>query len=388
MAAPWTTIAPEQAARHPLYGVKNWLAVFAFGVLFGFLREIAELNAEALKAGMTLSALLAIDHPGITFAKIALGLEAIAVVVIYWAMFTKHPKFRAIASSILLLTWPLSAAVAVTTSFEGAGQALALSFFPWVIGCAVWVTYLQRSARVRVTFEHQIRASATPPALIQSPASHPQQSPVTTAASDSVRATSSRAADSWTANHVYTASITMPASAPRDSEEELYAAALTELDAGSRRLGLWAKCFAATNGVDSEARAMYLRERVQQLQAETAARRTEEAAQAAAESQRQRETLEQTKAAFVAGTKPTETDVRLLVAAAGAEPSLARLWERFHGDTLLHWCARYDLLPEARRLLDLGADPCAGNARAQRPHMLAPSTELRQLLFNAAASGT
>jgi len=180
----------------------------------------------------------------------------------------------------------------------------------------------------------------------------------------------------------------MPASAPQDSEEELYAVALAELDVGTRRSGLWAKCFAATNGVESEAKAMYLRERVRQLQAEAAARQAAEVARLAAESLKQREALEQAKATFVAGTKPTESDVRLLVAAAEAEPSLARLWERFQGDTLLHWCARYDLLPEARRLLDLGADPCAGNARAQRPHMLAPSSQLRDLLFNAAARGS
>jgi hypothetical protein len=167
------------------------------------------------------------------------------------------------------------------------------------------------------------------------------------------------------------------------TEEDFYADALAELDTGARRPGLWAKCFAATNGAEPDAKAMYLRERVQQLQAALEAGRAAEAVQRAAAAAMAREAHEALTKAFLSGKQLTVEDVRQLAAAAKDDPSLATLSERFRGDTLLHWAARHDLIEESRRLLALGADPCVGNAKAQRPHMLAPSKDVREVLLDA-----
>ena len=94
MSRLWKKVTLAEAQAHPLYGVKNWLAVFAFGVLLGGLRELGSLNGEAHKAGLTITELLAIDHPAISFAKISLWLNAGIVAVIYWALLTKNPRFR------------------------------------------------------------------------------------------------------------------------------------------------------------------------------------------------------------------------------------------------------------------------------------------------------
>ena len=148
------TIAEAQA--HPLYGVKSWLIVFAVGLLLGVLRELGSLNIEAHNAGLTITQLLAIDHPAIHFAKISLWLNAGFVVVIYWALLSKSPHFRLIASSLLILSWPISALTGLVSPFVGIGTALGMSLIPWMVSCAVWVTYLNRSHRVRVTFEQMI----------------------------------------------------------------------------------------------------------------------------------------------------------------------------------------------------------------------------------------
>jgi hypothetical protein len=378
----WIAVSAEEASHHPLYGVRNWLAVFAFGVLLGFLRDVAELNSVALDAGFKLSELLSLNHPLITFTKISLVTEALAVAVIYWALFTKHRKFRVIASSVLVGLWPAIALIGTATQFDGLGEVLVLSLLSWLPGCAVWVTYLQRSRRVRVTFEHSVRMEVTKLGGLEGP----HESPSTIA----VDATSS-VVDPPVGTHLRSpkqlpsaqASPSMTLGDPHQSDEDLWSLALSELEGESRRSGLWARCFASTNGVDSEAKARYLRERVQQLQGERAV-------QHAADAVRQKvvdklaEGVQRLKSSFISGAHPTEDDVRQLVAAAENDPALARLWERFFGNTLLHWCARYDLRFEAERLLSLGADPCAGNGKAQRPHMLTRSKELQELLLNAA----
>ena len=61
MSTSWKVIPLTEAAAHPLYGVKNWLAVFAFGVLMVPLREFSELNRTAHDMGMTMSQLLALN---------------------------------------------------------------------------------------------------------------------------------------------------------------------------------------------------------------------------------------------------------------------------------------------------------------------------------------
>ena len=50
MSTHWKKIPLAEAQAHPLYGVKNWLAVFALGVLLGGLLGLGSLNSEAHKA--------------------------------------------------------------------------------------------------------------------------------------------------------------------------------------------------------------------------------------------------------------------------------------------------------------------------------------------------
>jgi hypothetical protein len=399
MNAKWKEIAPSEARAHHLYGVKNWLAVFAFGVLAGSLRDFGLLNYEAAKAGMSLGALLSVDHPASVFLRIALGVDATVVIAIYWLLLTKHPTFRVVASSLLLGWFPALAVLGFLNSFDGVAEAIATSLVPWAVYCAVWVTYLNRSRRVRVTFEHMVKTeeaipagdahgasmSSTAEAVARSVPVPPAPTPSCSRAVAPPGATRRAAVATSTPPPMGLPSSSMTELSQHQMDEDLYSAAFSELETGNRRPGLWAKCYAATDGVEPAAKAMYLRERVLQMQVSLDEARTAEAAQRAAAALQARETLERIKSAFVKGSQPTAEEVRQLVAAADDDPSLARLLERIHGNSLLHWAARHNLTQESQRLLALGADPCAGNGRAQRPHMVAPSEELRDLLFNAAA---
>ena len=117
----WKKVTINEAKAHPLYGVKSWLIVFAVGVLLGLLRELGSLNIEAHNAGLTITQLFKIDHPAIHFAQISLWLNMAFVLVIYWALLSKSPHFRLIASSLVIFSWPISALMGLVSPFDGLG---------------------------------------------------------------------------------------------------------------------------------------------------------------------------------------------------------------------------------------------------------------------------
>jgi hypothetical protein len=153
----WQLVSPETAKAHPLYGIKGWLLLFAAGNLLGLLAFIGSVRREAFIANMSELEFLAIDHPAITFLKVALALNTVGTAIIYWLLFTKHQKFRAVATWLLLGVFPAIVLLGFLNPFDGLGNMIATTLFPWAISCAVWVTYLQKSERVRVTFEHCLK---------------------------------------------------------------------------------------------------------------------------------------------------------------------------------------------------------------------------------------
>lgn len=165
MVRQWQEVSSEAAKAHHLYGVKNWLAVFAFGVLLVPLRELGAVNSAAHSAGMTLPDFLNQSDSVGTYVKLVLAAEMVMAAVILWLLFTKHPRFRAVTSLLWLSFWPLLALLALLTQAPGSVGTLALGLVPWALSCAVWVTYLQRSQRVRVTFERSVlgKRPAIPP---------------------------------------------------------------------------------------------------------------------------------------------------------------------------------------------------------------------------------
>jgi len=199
---------------------------------------------------MTVPQLFALDGAFATFTLTVLSLEMLMVVVISWLLFTKHRSFRAISSGILLGFWPAVALVAIATPAPGVGMVIGSTFIPWVLSCAVWVTYLQRSRRVRVTFENCIVIESRQPDA--SPSTLPVKS-------------LSLKLDQPMSKQMPVSSSTPISHAGPASEEDHWATAMAELETGQRRPGLWAKAFAESEGDETKAKVAYLKSRVQQL---------------------------------------------------------------------------------------------------------------------------
>lgn len=156
MTSKWIELSPEEAERNDLYGVGGWLVVFMVGILLGLLRNIG-----VLAVVISPSELLAIEHRVMMkFIIIAYSTHVLSVVIILWLLFSKKTYFRVTATSVLLSVWPVTTIIGATSSSPevrevvGYENGFLSELLIWAITCAVWVPYLQRSKRVRVTYEH------------------------------------------------------------------------------------------------------------------------------------------------------------------------------------------------------------------------------------------
>lgn len=183
-----------------------------------------------------------------------------------------------------------------------------MSFIPWLISCAVWVSYLQRSQRVRVTFEHLVLVNDSVDAQLQlntnggSAPVEPKiaaglgptqyrngwmddgsrirptrnaidsQPTASTASAINERAVAALYAAGSQVNKENAVHQARNETTPADAltrldaaEEGYWAAAMAEVESDSRRLGVWAKAFAEADGNETKAKAAYLRVRVRQL---------------------------------------------------------------------------------------------------------------------------
>lgn len=166
-------------------------------------------------------------------------------------------------------------------------------------------------------------------------------------------------------------------------DDALWAAALAEFESDARRAGLWARAFAEAEGNESIAKAHYLRDRVQQLAEEMSTRQAESERASVLTQARMETERERSKARYLAGIAPAPDDVVYLVHASLSDKTIALLRDTVNGETLLHWCARFDLINEASRLIRSGADPMLRNSGGKSAVDVASSTAMGNFLREA-----
>lgn len=280
----WVEIPKEQAQDHRFYGIKYGLLVLLAYMILGPMAMWGSVNKELHKAQVTLSDFFAhSDAAPLVIAQMIIILLQSGVVM--WAMLTKHPQFRRIATHAFAWYLPVVVVASLLFSKQAIGAVVAtlvLGLVQWVIFSGLWVWYLQRSQRVRVTFEHTLKTYSPTNTV---PTTVPEQA--TSIHADAVQTTSEIASATPTemathASHatdpvapnadVHSGAIEVKAITPQpsisDDEEVLWSQALAELDGSDRKQGLWAHCYATHHGQEPAARANYLKARVAQLRTE------------------------------------------------------------------------------------------------------------------------
>lgn len=280
----WVEIPKEQAQDHRFYGIKYGLLVLLAYMILGPMAMWGSVNKELHKAQVSHSDFFAhSDAAPLVIAQMIIILLQSGVVM--WAMLTKHPQFRRIATHAFAWYFPAVVVASLLFSMQAIGAVVAtlvLGLVQWVIFSGLWVWYLQRSQRVRVTFEHTLKTYSPTNTV---PSTVPEQE--TSIHADAVQTTSEIASATATemathASHasdpaapnadVHSGAIEVKAITPQpstsDDEEVLWSQALAELDGSDRKQGLWAQCYATHHGQEPAVRANYLKARVAQLRIE------------------------------------------------------------------------------------------------------------------------
>jgi hypothetical protein len=249
MSRVWIPVSPVHARAHPLYGRGGWLVLFMLTVLAG-------LVASSGFWAIILSARTAADSL-IQFLGVYAAITAFAGLVILALFILKNPNFRIAAISLMLVPWPALAAIYynwVPESFLLGGSVA------WIVSVAIWATYLQKSRRVRVTFEHCISGEA--PEARSEPRYYAHGSneeagaaganfPVGAMTQRFDAINSERPGETTAAN--------------TDPNERCWAQALSEYESDRKKPGLWARAYAEGQGEGAAAKAHYLKLRAAQL---------------------------------------------------------------------------------------------------------------------------
>lgn len=431
MARNWVKVSQDEAKQHALYGVRGWLLFYAVGNFIGLLVAFGEASSAASSAGMSISELFAVNDSSVSWLKFVLGYVVASTLVLYWAMFAKVKQFRPIAIVLHLAVFPVIVVAAFAFAVEDlVANDLAKALFQTIVTAAVWVSYLHRSKRVRVTFERKVLAEAS----------------IAVAAPEATNSLNS-AADMASAMSVHAAQVRSSANAPLPiqatvntdlangtNNEHFWAESLAEYEGVHRRPGLYAQCFAAANGDLVETQVLYLRRRVTELTNEHAAAviAETELAQAVALSKAQAEQYSAVRAGaltprgecpncsdaipvpspdcptcgaylrdgsawkVIAADEPrcigllmntlnrsrrkiTDADVVYLTSLAARHREKVLALIMGNGGTLLHEAARSGLVPEIRSLLASGAAQTR-NADGQLPIDLTANDAARAVL--------
>ncbi|WP_312806935.1 hypothetical protein [Comamonas sp.] len=269
----WIAIPETEAKKHVLYGTGGWLLVFAAGLFLSGLKSLGDTHNLASAIGS--------EHPAVAFFKIAQWSQICLAIVVVWMMTAKATFFRVATTWLLLLTFPVLVMIAVARPLEGVGSLLSQSFLYWAISCSVWVTYLHRSKRVRVTFEHLVLGDEKRTAQNTVRSTSTEISRPSSLEAQTSRREITRAADHEESNTPREAS----SSTLIAGEEIHWAQALEEFEGPERKPGLWARAFVQAGGDDVQTKVIYLSARASELAQAHQTQLTE----AAAQSQRERE---------------------------------------------------------------------------------------------------
>lgn len=274
----WSRVTAEEAKKHPLYGVGGWLSCFASVLVVGLIQQIQPIALQAFH-DVGPANWWVFNTPIIRALKFALVIYALAAIIIYLLLFSRHRNFRLVSSFILLSIWPAQAFRSILDPSPTVADALAISFLSYVLHCVVGVTYLQRSKRVRVTFEHSVKAdhdnaantslpSSSPrPALTRESAQERQFNDASTGIREQVPPSGTEKDMSSTPPTVKpTVPIAKPSQDTTEAyEDRLYAQIAKELDTDTVDKAIWTKVYAQAGGDEKQTRVLYIKARYARL---------------------------------------------------------------------------------------------------------------------------
>jgi hypothetical protein len=159
----WVEVTDDVAKAHPLYGVSGWLGLVMLGLMVSTLSRFTPLTDLVMPTSA---------HPGWYVTAFSTAISDMmlfpALYVACIALAVRHSRhFPAFLIAVWtadmtssLLTYSIFADLAgvPTEVMQEVDRELAKQSGRFLVGGAIWITYLLRSARVNVTFRKRVRS--------------------------------------------------------------------------------------------------------------------------------------------------------------------------------------------------------------------------------------
>ncbi|WP_104657345.1 DUF2569 family protein [Ralstonia insidiosa] len=152
----WVSVGTARAATHPLYGVGGWLTVYLVATVLGLLLAVGKLYVLAntpVEVGHTIFHEMELPAPG-PFQSVGF-LTLFAACTTFCLAIAKSRHFRLWVSLHPIVLAPIS--LLIINDEAPLAQVIEISVQA-LLGSAVWIGYVWRSRRVRVTFESKVRS--------------------------------------------------------------------------------------------------------------------------------------------------------------------------------------------------------------------------------------
>ncbi len=151
--AKWRKLTAEEQKSHHLYGIKNWLAVFALLIIGRAVLSWQQITAAAHRIGTSLPDLFSTAGPLVEFLRNALILDTAVAGIILYTLFTKAPAFRIASTVALAASIPIAFFLSYLSKSEEVASEMGRQLVPMLMSTLIWCLYLNLSRRVRVTCE-------------------------------------------------------------------------------------------------------------------------------------------------------------------------------------------------------------------------------------------
>jgi len=149
----WVEISKEAAIRQGLYGIRGWLLTLALYLLIVFCLTLY-LQLSIFSQLYTPSDLM--RNADAQALRLVIFIDLLLAAVVLFILFTKYNSFRLLASWLFSLKIFVNLINAFIITVKDENLIIFIYNAQQIVVITLWLIYINKSERVRLTFEHKI----------------------------------------------------------------------------------------------------------------------------------------------------------------------------------------------------------------------------------------
>ena len=149
----WVEITKEAAIRQGLYGIRGWLLTLALYLLIVFCLTLY-LQLSIFSQLYTPSDLM--RNADAQALRLVIFIDLLLAAVVLFILFTKYNSFRLLASWLFSLKIFVNLINAFIITVKDENLIIFIYNAQQIVVITLWLIYINKSERVRLTFEHKI----------------------------------------------------------------------------------------------------------------------------------------------------------------------------------------------------------------------------------------